>query len=98
MNIARHATSSAISRAWIQSAQQEFLPPVGTTNLLSFDAITGNQGGAIPPDTNGSIGSTQYVLITNFDYAVYAKTDGHQILAAHPHSCHLVRFRRPVWY
>ena len=61
--------------------QHEFLPGVSTTNLLSFDAIDGNDAGAIPPDTNGSIGSTQYVLITNFDYAVYDKTNGHQILA-----------------
>ncbi|MGH9498382.1 MAG: hypothetical protein ACRD3L_04515 [Terriglobales bacterium] len=63
------------------AVQQEFLPEARTTDLLSFDAITGNQGGAIPPDTNGSVGSTQYVLITNFDYAVYAKSDGHQVLA-----------------
>ena len=69
-------------------AQQEILPNVSTTNLLSFDAINGNQGGAIPPDTNGSIGSTQYVLITNFDYAVYDKTDGHQILA--PTRIHII--------
>ena len=69
-------------------AQKELLPTIPTTNLLSFDAITGNQGGAIPPDTNGSIGSTQYVLITNFDYAVYDKTDGHQILA--PTRIHII--------
>jgi len=62
-------------------AQTETLPEVGTINLLSFDAITGTQGGAIPPDTNGSVGSTQFVLITNFDYAVYDKTTGNTILA-----------------
>jgi hypothetical protein len=61
--------------------QQEFLPNVLTTNLLNFDAITGVQGGAIPPDTNGSVGATQFVLITNFDYAVYDKTTGKQLLA-----------------
>ncbi|MFZ0285568.1 MAG: hypothetical protein WAL32_10075 [Terriglobales bacterium] len=61
--------------------QREFLPNGRTTNLLSFDAINGNEAGAIPPDTNGSIGSAQYVLITNFDYAVYDKTSGNQILA-----------------
>lgn len=54
--------------------QEEFLPEVSTTNLLSFDGITGAQGGAIPPDTNGSVGSTQFVEITNFDYAVYNKS------------------------
>ena len=64
----------------IRSSRTEVLPDVHTTNLLSFDAITGVQGGAIPPDTNGSVGSTQYVLITNFDYAVYDKTTGNTIL------------------
>ena len=61
--------------------QTETLPDVQTINLLNFDAITGAQGGAIPPDTNGSVGSTQYVLITNFDYAVYDKATGNTILA-----------------
>src|ERR1051326_481391 len=61
-------------------AQTEVLPLVGTTDLLNFDAITGNQGGAIPPDTNGSVGGSQYVLITNFDYAVYDKSTGNTIL------------------
>jgi len=62
-------------------AQTSFLPNVATLNGLSFDAITEQQGGAIPPDTNGSVGATQYVLITNFDYAVYDKSTGSQILA-----------------
>jgi hypothetical protein len=56
------------------------LPSVGTTNLLNFDGITHAQGGASPPDTNGSVGSTQFVLITNFDYAVYDKTTGAALL------------------
>lgn len=69
-------------------AQREFLPNVPTTNLLSFDAINGNEAGAIPPDTNGSVGSTQYVLITNFDFAVYDKSNGNQILA--PTRIHII--------
>ena len=60
--------------------QDEYLPNAGITNLLSFDGITGIQGGAIPPDTNGSVGSTQFVEITNFDYAVYNKNTGATIL------------------
>ena|SRR5579872_4841543 len=55
-------------------AQFETLPLVSTTNLLSFDGIDEAQGGAQPPDTNGSVGTTQFVLITNFDYSVYDKT------------------------
>jgi len=54
--------------------------PVPTKKVLSFDGITGSQGGAIPPDTNGAVGTTQFVLITNFDYSVYDKTNGHLIL------------------
>ncbi len=61
--------------------ESSYLPAVSYSKLLSFDGVNGNQGGAIPPDTNGSVGSTQYVLITNFDYAVYDKTTGTQILA-----------------
>jgi len=61
--------------------QNTFGAPVSTTQGLSFDGVNGNQGGAIPPDTNGSVGATQFVEITNFDYAVYDKTTGAQILA-----------------
>jgi hypothetical protein len=61
--------------------QTEYSPNVSTINLLSFDGVSEAQGGAQPPDTNGSVGATQFVLITNFDYAVYDKTTGNQILA-----------------
>lgn len=71
----------SISNAPDPVAQTEILPDVNTINLLSFDAITRAQAGAIPPDTNGSVGGTQYVLISNFDYAVYDKTTGGTILA-----------------
>jgi hypothetical protein len=60
--------------------QTEYGPLVSTTNILNFDSITEAQGGAYPPDTNGSVGTTQFVIITNFDYAVYDKS-GNQILA-----------------
>jgi hypothetical protein len=60
--------------------QQEVLPSVSTTQLLSFDGVTGNQGGAIPPDTNGSVGSTQFVEITNVVYEVFDKTTGKVVL------------------
>lgn len=63
------------------AVQRITLPTVSTTNLLSFDGITGAQGGAIPPDTNGSVGGNQFVEIVNFDYAVYDKTTGAVVLA-----------------
>ncbi len=61
--------------------QSEYLPAVSTTQLLSFDAITGSQGQAIPPDTNGSVGSTQFVEITNVVFEVFDKTTGQVVLA-----------------
>ncbi len=60
--------------------QETYSSEVSTVKGLSFDGVDGNEGGAIPPDTNGSVGATQYVEITNFDYAVYDKS-GNQILA-----------------
>lgn len=47
------------------------------SGLLSFDGITGIQGGAIAPDTNGSVGGTQFVEIVNVVLQVYNKTTGH---------------------
>src|SRR6202161_2899774 len=61
--------------------QENYISEVSTVKGLSFDGVDGNQGGAIPPDTNGSVGATQFVEITNFDYAVYDKSTGNQILA-----------------
>ena len=63
-------------------SQTEILPPVGTTNILSFDGITGSQGGGfVPPDTNASVGTTQVVETVNIAYAVYDKATGSQIMA-----------------
>jgi hypothetical protein len=62
-------------------AQQRNLPPVGTTNLLNFAGLGGSaSGGAVPPDTNGSVGSTQFVETVNLSYAVYDKTTGSKLL------------------
>jgi hypothetical protein len=60
--------------------QDQYLPKLSTTNLLSFDALTWKQGGAIPPDTNGSVGGTQFVEIVNVVYQVYDKTTGKPLL------------------
>ena len=56
------------------------LAPVGTTNLLNFDGIGAN--GFAPPDTNGSVGGTQFVETVNLQYAVYDKTTGAVVQAA----------------
>ena len=50
------------------------LPLVATTNRLNFDGVSAN--GSAPPDTNGSVGTTQFVQMTNVEFAVYDKTSG----------------------
>jgi hypothetical protein len=59
-------------------AQQDVLPNVSTTNLLNFDGQAAD--GVAPPDTEGSVGTTQYVQWVNLVYNVYDKTTGAKIL------------------
>ena len=68
------------------------LAPVGTTNLLNFDGIGAN--GFAPPDTNGSVGSTQFVETMNLQYAVYDKTTGAVVSGRQKHQHALERLRR----
>jgi hypothetical protein len=68
--------SQAVGRDPLAS---EFLhPDVSTTNLLNFDGVGASC--CVPPDTNGSVGSTQFVETTNLNYAVYDKTTGAVVL------------------
>jgi hypothetical protein len=61
--------------------QDEILPPVQTSKVLSLDGMTGSQaGGYYPPDTNGAVGSTQFVEITNVAFSVYDKTSGKKLV------------------
>ena len=53
-------------------------PLVGTTNFLNFDGTSAD--GFAPPDTNGSVGATQFVQTVNIEYAVYSKTNGALLL------------------
>ncbi len=55
------------------------LPPVSTTNLLSFDGQASDFG-IVPPDTEGTVGATQYVQWVNVVYDVYDKTTGSLVL------------------
>src|SRR6516225_1819029 len=64
--------------------QRESLPLVGTTSGLNFAGISAD--GVAPPDTNGSVGNTQYVQIVNVEYAVYDKATGTLLLG--PTSIH----------
>jgi len=56
--------------------QQSYPPKIHTATVLSFDAVREDEENAQVPDTNGAVGGTQFVEITNFDYAVYDKTSG----------------------
>jgi hypothetical protein len=65
--------------------QEEYLPNISTTKLLNFDGTNSRQAGGVdPPDTNGSVGTRQFVEITNFAYEVFDKTNGHILLAPTP--------------
>jgi hypothetical protein len=50
--------------------------------ILNFDGVPDVSSfcGCEPPDTNGAVGSTQYVQMVNVAYQVFDKTDGSSIL------------------
>ncbi len=61
--------------------EAQYLPALSITIGLNFDGVDGSTaGGVIPPDTNGSVGDSQFVLITNFAYQVFDKTSGKSLL------------------
>lgn len=61
-----------------KALQKEVLALVNTVPGLDFDGVGAN--GYAPPDTNGSVGATQYVQITNVEFGVYDKTNGNLLL------------------
>ena len=60
--------------------QEKALPAVAATLGLNFEGLGRNQYGfsitSEPPDTNGSVGDTQYVQWVNTSFAVFNKTTG----------------------
>jgi len=60
--------------------QQQSLGPVAATVGLNFEGLGLGQYGflmeAAPPDTNGTVGDTQYVQWVNLEYAVFDKATG----------------------
>ena len=62
------------------AVQEFFLPKIHTQKVLSFDAIREDEARAVPPDTDGAVGATQFVEVTNWDYAVYDKATGKVLL------------------
>ena len=77
------ATAAPLASATQDLALQQLsLPLVSTTPGLDFDGIGAD--GVAPPDTNGSVGATQFVQIVNVEYAVYDKTSGALLLGPTP--------------
>ena len=60
--------------------QQQTLPAVSASLGLNFEGLGLDQFGftmeAVPPDTNGTVGATQYVQWVNLSYAVFDKITG----------------------
>ena len=79
---ARPTPAPSASVTQDQALQQLSLPLVSTSPGLDFDGIGAD--GVAPPDTNGSVGATQFVQIVNVEYAVYNKTSGALLLGPTP--------------
>src|SRR5213080_1734870 len=79
---ARPAPAPPTSVTQDQALQQLSLPLVSATPGLDFDGIGAD--GVTPPDTNGSVGATQFVQIVNVEYAVYDKMSGALLLGPTP--------------
>jgi len=66
--------------------QQTIPAALSPTVGLSFEGLGANQYGwgsqtsAIPPDTNGAVGATQYVQWVNLSFAVFDKATGAKLL------------------
>ena len=60
--------------------QDVYLAPGHVKQVMSLEGTREDQGNAQVPDTNGAIGATQFVEITNFDYEIFDKTTGKVIL------------------
>ena len=62
-----------------RALQKAVLPAVGTIPGLNFEGVN-SLDSVTPADTNGSIGTTQYVQTVNFHFAVYDKVSGNILL------------------
>ena len=62
------------------AVQQTYLPGKHITQVFAFNAVREDENNAQVPDTNGAVGGTQFVEITNFDYTVYDKATGQVVL------------------
>jgi hypothetical protein len=72
--VARPTGSPIMSSRPDPVAQQAIAPLSKVTTILNFPGQAA--GPFVPPDTNGAVGTTQFVQIVNVTIAVYSKTDG----------------------
>jgi hypothetical protein len=81
-----HGSANKVTRIFnepdpVIQDESEYLPPLSIKIGVNEDGVDGQAaGGVIPPDTNGSVGSSQFVLITNFAFEVFDKTTGKKLL------------------
>jgi len=71
-----------VSDPVIDHGEARLAPNAMPTPILNFDGISypGVACNCVPPDTDGAVGSTQYVQIVNEGYQVFDKTTGASVL------------------
>jgi hypothetical protein len=77
------ATGPAITSGKADTVASELSGPLtGVTTVMSFDGQSADDNrrvlgfAFVPPDTNGAVGTKQYVQMVNVTIAVYDKSDG----------------------
>lgn len=77
------ATGPAINSGKVDPVASELSGPLtGVTTLMSFDGQSADDNrrvlgfAFVPPDTNGAVGTKQYVQMVNVTIAVYDKSNG----------------------
>jgi hypothetical protein len=86
----RHHTLSPGGLRWTRKAdpliQPLIGPPLAATIGLNFAGLGSGKYGfvppVVPPDTDGAVGTTQYVQWVNRSYAVFNKSTGSRALTA----------------
>jgi hypothetical protein len=79
-------TGQPIKSSQPDSVARQATGSIPATILLNFDGQSGNDDrdvlgfAVVPPDTNGAVGTTQFVQIVNLTLAVYEKRTGNLIL------------------
>src|SRR5262249_61377789 len=77
------STGPSLTSGRADAVASELAGPLqGVTSVLQFDGQSAADNrrvlgfAFVPPDTNGAVGTTQFVQMVNVTIAVYAKRDG----------------------